>query len=94
MVYLNSQTIPVVVNNHSSVMTGADFSGYNLQYLRRLLRSGKLEGLKIGQVRLIDKSAFEKYLEKAFQATDRRFGPQELFYPPMFTIVYGWCLHL
>jgi hypothetical protein len=33
-------------------------------------------GLKIGQVWLIDKSAFESYLEKAIEATDRRFGPQ------------------
>jgi excisionase family DNA binding protein len=66
----------VVVNNHISVRVAADFSGYSLQYLRRLLRNGRLAGLKIGQVWLIDKSAFEEYLSKADQATDRRFGPQ------------------
>ena len=76
MVYLNSQVSPIVVNNHISVQAAAEFSGYSLQYLRRLLRCGKLAGLKIGQVWLIDKSDFEGYLEKAFQATDRRFGPQ------------------
>jgi excisionase family DNA binding protein len=67
---------PVVLSNHISVQTAADFSGYSLQYIRRLLRCGRLAGLKIGQVWLIDKSAFEAYLDKAVQATDRRFGPQ------------------
>jgi excisionase family DNA binding protein len=66
----------VVLSNHISVQTAADFSGYSLQYIRRLLRCGKLSGLKIGQAWLIDKAPFEDYLEKAFQAKDRRFGPQ------------------
>ena len=66
----------VVVNNHISIQAAAEFSGYSLQYLRRLLRSGKLAGIKIGQVWLIDKGAFDTYLENANPATDRRFGPQ------------------
>jgi excisionase family DNA binding protein len=66
----------VVVNNHISVRAAAEFSGYSLQYLRRLLRCGRLVGLKIGQVWLIDKTAFETYLDRAVQATDRRFGPK------------------
>ena len=40
----------VVVTNHITVKAAAEFSGYSLQYLRRLLRDGKLAGLKIGQV--------------------------------------------
>ena len=67
---------PFVLNNHLSVKAAANFSGYSLQYLRRLLRTGKLTGLKIGQVWLIDYAAFEEYLEKAITATDSRFGPQ------------------
>lgn len=73
---MDTVSIPFVVTNHITVQVAAEFSGYSLQYLRRLLRSGKLAGLKIGQVWLIDKYAFEAYLEKANQATDRRFGPQ------------------
>ncbi len=74
---MDSPTSPtVVVVNHISVQTAAEVSGYNPQYLRRLLRYGKLAGLKIGQVWLIDKVAFEGYLENAIQATDRRFGPR------------------
>ena len=66
----------IVVNNHISVQVAAEVSGYSLQYLRRLLRCDKLAGLKIGQVWLIEKSAFEEYLDKATQTADRRFGPQ------------------
>ncbi len=76
MISFNPLNIPFVVNNHISVKAASDFSGYSLQYLRRLLRCGKLDGLKIGQVWLIEKSVFEAYLEKAIQAIDRRFGPQ------------------
>ena len=76
MVSLTPQLSPVVINNHISVKAAAEISGYSLQYLRRLLRCGKLEGFKIGQVWLIDNTAFVAYLEKAVEATDRRFGPQ------------------
>ena len=69
-------TFPIVVNNHISVKTGAVFSGYSLQYLRRLLRTGKLDGLKIGQVWLINKQALDSYLENVHRETDRRFGPK------------------
>jgi excisionase family DNA binding protein len=47
-----------------------------MQYLRRLLRTGKLDGQKIGQVWLVDKADFEAYLEKASKVADRRFGPK------------------
>ncbi|HSG41913.1 MAG TPA: helix-turn-helix domain-containing protein [Anaerolineales bacterium] len=64
------------MNNHITVKAAAEFSGYSLQYLRRLLRSERLAGIKIGQVWLIEKDAFIAYLEKVIQTTDRRFGPQ------------------
>ena len=43
----------VVVEKHISVKAAAEFSGYSIQYLRRLLRNDRLEGIKIGQVWLI-----------------------------------------
>jgi len=67
---------PIVLNNHISVEAAALYSGYSLQYLRRLLRSGKLLGLKVGQLWLIDKPAFDAYLESAEVTQDRRFGPK------------------
>ena len=57
-----------------SVQMAAEYSGYSLQYLRRLLRSGRVEGVKIGQLWLIDKGALEAYLQLAQDAYDQRFG--------------------
>ena len=82
MVSFNSPSISqqsktgILINQHITVQAAAEATNYNIQYLRRLLRSGNLGGIKIGQVWLIDKDAFEVYLEKAFQSSDRRFGPQ------------------
>ncbi len=65
------------LKTHLTVQTAVEVSGYSPQYLRWLLRYGKLAGSKIGQVWLIDKVAFEGYLENAIQAKDRRFGPKK-----------------
>ena len=67
---------PIVFNNCISVKTAAFHSGYNMQYLRRLLRDGRLFGMKLGQTWLIDKDTFEAYMESAHQAKDKRFGPK------------------
>jgi excisionase family DNA binding protein len=67
---------PQVLHNHISVQVAAAYSGYSLQYLRRLLRTSKIEGIKIGQLWLVDKGALDIYIEKAQEATDQRFGPK------------------
>ena len=69
-------TNPIVFNNCISVKAAAFHSGYNVQYLRRLLRDGRLPGAKLGQTWLIDKSMFETYLENANHTQDKRFGPK------------------
>jgi len=76
MVSTNPSVFPIVLNNHISVRAAALYSGYSLQYLRRLLRSSKLLGLKVGQLWLIDKNSFDAYLENAQVSHDRRFGPK------------------
>jgi excisionase family DNA binding protein len=68
--------IPIVFNNCISVNGAAFHSGYNVQYLRRLLRDGRLTGMKLGQFWLIDKRTFEAYLENANFSQDKRFGPK------------------
>ena len=69
-------TIPIVFNNCISVKAAAFYSGYNVQYLRRLLRDGRLTGMKLGQNWLIDKGTFEAYLENSNLTEDKRFGPK------------------
>ena len=67
---------PQVLSNCISVQAAASYSGYSIQYLRRLLRSEKLKGIKIGQMWLVDKAALDLYIEQAYDATDQRFGPK------------------
>jgi excisionase family DNA binding protein len=63
-----------VLDNCISVKDAAEYNGYISHYKRRLLRLGKLAGLKLGQAWLIDKAAFEAYLKNACETSDRRFG--------------------
>ena len=59
-----------------AVRTAAKISGYNQQYLRRLLRENILQSKRIGQLWLIDRESFMEYLHEAKRSKDRRFGPQ------------------
>lgn len=72
----NQKTSPFVLNNYISVQVSAEYSGYSLQYLRRLLRNGKLKGIKIGQLWLVDKGALDVCLERVHNTADQRFGPR------------------
>lgn len=44
----------VVMDNYMSIQAAAEYSGYNLQYIRRLLRTDTISGLKIGQMWLVE----------------------------------------
>jgi hypothetical protein len=71
-----SKTFPFVLNKLISVKAAAMQSNYSLQYIRRLLRVGKLDGIIICQLWLIDKAAFEAYLKNVYETSNRRFGPK------------------
>jgi len=66
----------IFVGKYISVQAAAELTGYNIQYLRRLLRSGKLEGIKIGQLWLIEMHSLETYLQHVKTTSDRRCGPK------------------
>ena len=76
MISFNQIDSPQILKNHISVQVAASYSGYSTQYLRRLLRNGKVEGIKIGQMWLVDMDALDFYLEQAYDAIDQRFGPK------------------
>jgi excisionase family DNA binding protein len=67
----------VILEKHISVKAAAECSGYSIQYLRRLLRSGRLEGTKIGQVWLIEIASFDHHLHNGHMQRDRRYGPRK-----------------
>ena len=58
------------------VKAACKLSGYNQQYLRRLLRQEKLGGIKVGQVWLIETLSLENHLSLRMQGQGRRRGPQ------------------
>jgi excisionase family DNA binding protein len=66
----------ILINGHITVQAAAELTGYNQHYLRRLLRSGTLEGIKIGQIWLIEMQSLEKYLQHVESTSDRRCGPR------------------
>jgi hypothetical protein len=65
-------TNPFVFYNCITVKDAAFHSGYNIQYLRKMLRSVALSGFKIGQMWLIEMDVLETYLNQAESTTDRR----------------------
>jgi hypothetical protein len=77
----NLSTEQAIVN-HVSVESATEISGYNAQYLRRLLRAGKLEGMKVGQVWLIDLASLQTYFSNAISSNDLRCGPKGVWLPP------------
>jgi hypothetical protein len=47
-----------------------------------LLRAGKLGGVKVGQVWLIDLASLQTYFSCALSSNDLRCGPKGSFQPP------------
>jgi hypothetical protein len=75
-VSLSPDTDNYILNNFISVSSASRLTGYSQQYLRRLLRFSKLQGIKIGQAWLIDLPSLECHLQKAHSNHDQRFGPR------------------
>ena len=64
------------LTEYITVRFAANFSGYNQQYLRRLLRENVFRSTRIGQLWLIERDDFLKYLANAKQSDDKRNGPK------------------
>ena len=70
-----NKILPEFTDNYLSVKTASEISGYNRQYIRRLLRSGIFRSRKVGQIWFINLGDFNNYLERAKISQDKRFGP-------------------
>jgi excisionase family DNA binding protein len=64
------------LGEYITVKTAAEISGYNQQYIRRLLRENTFRSKRLGQLWLIDQKDFIKYLNEARRSNDKRFGPK------------------
>ena len=59
-----------------TVQEAAKLTGYHAEYLRLLIREGKITARKFGPVWAIDKSSLLTYLKIAEKSSDRRHGPR------------------
>ena len=59
-----------------TVQEAAKLTGYHAEYLRILIREGKITACKFGPVWAISKSALLTYLKIAEKSADRRHGPK------------------
>jgi excisionase family DNA binding protein len=81
MISFNTPLSPeynLISGQYLTVQSAAEATGYNAQYLRRLLRAGRLEGVRVAQMWLIRLEALQAYLERMQHRDDRRCGPQTL----------------
>lgn len=53
----------------------AEISGYHVNYVRRLMRQGKIEGRKAGTMWWIDRDSLKEYLALVEELGSKRFGP-------------------
>jgi len=59
-----------------SIKEASDLTGYNEEYLRRLVRTGKLDAVRVGPIYLIRAESLERYIEQMQSANDARTGPR------------------
>lgn len=52
----------------------AALSGYHIEYLRQLLKAGKVKGRKWGQAWQVSRASLLAYMDAAAKTDDRRWG--------------------
>ncbi len=55
----------------------AELSGYHVNYIRKLLQTGKLTGRKWGQAWQVSRKSLIDYLATAENQPDKRWGPKD-----------------
>ena len=77
-----------VIKNRIKILNGPDEnvfiavqiaskqSGYSDQYLRKMLRHEIIQGIKIGQLWLIEYKSLLEYIEVSSTIEDLRYGPR------------------
>lgn len=63
-------------NDWLTVQEAADLSGYNAEYLRRLIRNQKIKYRKISFIYQVNRDSLLEYLHNAKNITDRRYTPK------------------
>jgi hypothetical protein len=59
-----------------SVSEAVEVSGYNPEYIRRLIRSGEIEARKFSIVWQVRRESLNSYIKKAQKKDDKRYTPK------------------
>jgi hypothetical protein len=59
-----------------TVHEASKLSGYNPEYLRRLMREHRIRYRKFSFIYQVDRASLLEYLEKAESASDKRYSPK------------------
>jgi len=63
-------------NDWLTVQEAADISGYNPEYLRRLIRNQRIKYRKISYIYQINRESLSGYLSRAQNTADKRYTPK------------------
>jgi len=61
-----------------TVNEAAEISGYHPEYIRRLIRDGKIEGRKFAIVWQVRRDSLNAYIKNAQTKDDRRYTPKRI----------------
>jgi len=61
-----------------TIQQASELSGYHAEYLRIIVRAGKLNAHKFGSVWAISRKSLLSYLKAAEKSDDRRHGPKPI----------------
>ena len=56
---------------------GAELSGYHTEYIRQIIKAGKVHARKFGPGWQVSKQSLLDYLQAAREKGDNRWGPKE-----------------
>ena len=59
-----------------TVQEAAEISGYHAEYVRTLIRGGKIKAQKFGPVWAVSKEVLLSYVDRARKIQDGRHGPK------------------
>ena len=66
-----------MLENWITIQDACQMTGYNAEYLRRLIRNGKVKAQKVSIVWVVDQVSLQEYISLNQDTTDRRRGPKE-----------------
>ena len=64
-------------NDWITVQEAAELSGYHAEYIRTLIRGGKIQAQKFGPVWAVSKEILLQYVERGQKTGDGRHGPKK-----------------